>query len=235
MGLFFSCVYGVTMAPKRNNVVPNGHFHKKWQEHVKCWFNQPARKIRRHEKRVEKARKMAPRPANKLKPVVRCPTFRYNTKQRTGRGFTLEELKAAGIPKRLAPTIGITVDHRRRNKSVEAMQGNVRRLKEYKSKLILFPKTANKPKKGDSSEEELKLASQLKGKLMPLPSRRSGKLRVTSRAITEDDQKFQAFNTLRRSRATARMWGLRAKRAKEAAEDQEIAGKAAAKKAAKGK
>ena len=37
------------------------------------------------------------------------------------------------------------------------------------------------------------------------------------------------------SRATARMWGLRAKRAKEAAEDQEIAGKAAAKKASKGK
>ena len=47
-------------------------------------------------------------------------------------------------------------------------------------------------------EEELKLATQLKGKLMPLPSRRTGKLRVTSRAITEDDKKFQAFNTLRR-------------------------------------
>ena len=31
------------------------------------------------------------------------------------------------------------------------------------------------------------------------------------------------------------MWGLRAKRAKEAAEDQEIAGKQAAKKQAKGK
>ena len=33
---------------------------------------------------------------------------------------------------------------------------------------------------------------------MPLPTRRTGKLRVTSRAITEDDKKFQAFNTLRR-------------------------------------
>ena len=65
--------------------------------------------------------------------------------------FTVVFLQAAGIPKKLAPTIGISVDHRRRNKSVEAMQGNVRRLKEYKSKLILFPKTANKPKKGDSS------------------------------------------------------------------------------------
>jgi len=220
------------MAPKRNNVIPNGHFHKKWQEHVKCWFDQPARKKRRHENRVAKARLVAPRPATRLKPVVRCPTFRYMSKQRLGRGFTLEELKAAGVAKRLAPTIGICVDHRRRNKNVEELQGNVRRLKEYKSKLILFPKTGGKPKKGDSSEEELKLASQLKGKLMPITYKR--KSIVKSRAITEDDQKFQAFNTLRRSRATARMWGLRAKRAKEAAEDQEIAGKAAAKKAAKG-
>jgi large subunit ribosomal protein L13e len=30
-----------------NNVIPNNHFHKKWQFMVKTWFNQPARKIRR--------------------------------------------------------------------------------------------------------------------------------------------------------------------------------------------
>ena len=29
-----------TMAPKRNNMVPNGHFHKQWQNYVKTWFNQ---------------------------------------------------------------------------------------------------------------------------------------------------------------------------------------------------
>eukprot|EP00955_Chlamydomonas_euryale_P116220 366404-Chlamydomonas_euryale.AAC.7 len=30
-----------------NDMLPNGHFHKKWQFHVKTWFNQPARKQRR--------------------------------------------------------------------------------------------------------------------------------------------------------------------------------------------
>merc|ERR1711890_141108 len=87
-------------------------------------------------------------------PIVRCPTFRYNTKLRSGKGFSLEELKAAKIPRRLAPTIGIAVDHRRRNKSVEGLQMNVQRLKEYRSRLILFPRKANKPRKGDSTEEE---------------------------------------------------------------------------------
>ena len=47
-------------------------------------------------------------------------------------------------------TLGIAVDHRRRNRSSESLQANVQRLKEYTSKLIVFPKKANKPKKGDS-------------------------------------------------------------------------------------
>lgn len=32
---------------KHNNVVPNGHFKKHWQNYVKTWFDQPARKTRR--------------------------------------------------------------------------------------------------------------------------------------------------------------------------------------------
>ena len=32
---------------KHNNQIPNRHFKKKWQFHVKTWFNQPARKARR--------------------------------------------------------------------------------------------------------------------------------------------------------------------------------------------
>ena len=74
-----------------------------------------------------------------LRPVVHCPTVRYHTKIRPGKGFTLAELKASGINRRLATTIGIAVDARRRNKSVESLQTNAQRLKEYKSKLILFP------------------------------------------------------------------------------------------------
>lgn len=57
----------------------------------------------------------------------------------------------AGINKRFARTIGISVDPRRRNKSTESLQANVQRLKEYRSKLILFPRKPSAPKKGDSS------------------------------------------------------------------------------------
>ncbi|EDO28721.1 predicted protein, partial [Nematostella vectensis] len=82
------------MAPKRNNIIPNGHFHKDWQRYVKTWFDQPGRKKRRRVARQIKAAKIAPRPvAGSLRPIVRCPTFKYNTKVRAGRGFTLDELK----------------------------------------------------------------------------------------------------------------------------------------------
>lgn len=54
--------------------------------------------------------------------------------------------QAAGIPKKLAPTIGISVDHRRRNKSLEGFQVNVQRLKTYKAKLVIFPRHAKKAK-----------------------------------------------------------------------------------------
>ena len=82
------------MAPKRNGVIPNAHFKKHWERYVKCWFDQPGKKKRRQTKRLAKAKRIAPRPVEgPLRPVVRCPTFKYNTKVRTGRGFTLEELK----------------------------------------------------------------------------------------------------------------------------------------------
>ena len=59
-------------------------------------------------------------------------------------------MQAAGITRRVAPTLGIAVDHRRRNRSSESLQANVQRLKEYKSKLIVFPRKLSKPKRGDS-------------------------------------------------------------------------------------
>ena len=89
---------------------------------MKTWFNQAGRKKSRRIAREKKAKAIFPRPtAGALRPVVRPPTQRYNFKTRLGRGFTLEELKAAGIPKKLAPTIGIAVDHRRRNRSEESL------------------------------------------------------------------------------------------------------------------
>jgi hypothetical protein len=53
----------------------------------------------------------------------------------------------AGIHASLAPTIGIAVDHRRRNKSLEGLQANVARLKAYRSNLVIFPRDAKKPSK----------------------------------------------------------------------------------------
>ena len=66
-----------------------------------------------------------------------------------------------------AKTIGISVDHRRKNKSLESLQRNVQRLKEYQSKLILFPVKSSKPRKGDASEEDIKKATQLEGRVLP--------------------------------------------------------------------
>jgi len=63
-----------------------------------------------------------------------------------------------------AQSIGIAVDYRRQNHSQESLKLNVQRLKAYKSKLIVFPKNAKKPKKGDSTKEETSKAVQLKAK-----------------------------------------------------------------------
>merc|ERR1712168_540662 len=206
------------MPAKRNNIVPNGHFHKDWQNYVKTWFNQPARKIRRRQNRVAKAAKVAPRPIGKLRPVVSCPTYKYNLKQRAGRGFTLEEIKAAGLSKKFARTIGIAVDHRRRNKSVESLQLNTQRLKEFKSKMILFPINAKKPRKGDATAEEMSKAVQLAGTKVMAP--KAVTKRPRAMAITADMQAFKAFQTIRQARAFKRLHGIRAKKAADAEADE---------------
>jgi hypothetical protein len=56
----------------------------------------------------------------------------------------LFDKQAAGIPKKYAPTIGIAVDHRRKNRSLEGLQTNVQRLKTFKAKLVVFPRRARK-------------------------------------------------------------------------------------------
>lgn len=56
-------------------VIPNQHFHKKWQRRVKTWLQQPVQKKIRREARKVKAAAMAPRPASgPLRPLVHCPT-----------------------------------------------------------------------------------------------------------------------------------------------------------------
>ena len=95
-----------------------------------------------------------------------------------------------------AQTIGIAVDRRRRNKSVEGQQENIQRLKEYRSKLILFPVHANrKLRKGEATEEERKTATQFKGQVLPISKPTA---EVEFRKITDEEKKFNAFHTLRR-------------------------------------
>jgi len=197
-------------------VIPDNHFRKHWQRRVKTWFDQHQRHKRRAANRVIKARKLAPRPTNLLRPIVHCPTQKYNTKRRLGRGFTLEELKGAALNYRYARTIGIAVDHRRSNKSVDSLQRNVARLKAYQSKLILFPRHAGHPAKGDSSEAEIKLAQQLKGIVMPI--KRSTISQEEPRVPTTEEKEFRAYNALRYARHFKRVAGQRAKKAKEEAE-----------------
>ncbi|AEE78486.1 breast basic conserved 1 [Arabidopsis thaliana] len=98
---------------KHNNVIPNGHFKKHWQNYVKTWFNQPARKTRRRIARQKKAVKIFPRPTSgPLRPVVHGQTLKYNMKVRTGKGFTLEELKAGdSTPEELANATQVQGDY----------------------------------------------------------------------------------------------------------------------------
>merc|ERR1712127_308450 len=99
-----------------------------------------SKKKSRRLRRSAKAAAIAPRPLQLLRPAVHCQTQRYSSKTRLGRGFTLAELKAAGLTAAYARTVGIAVDARRTNRSVEGLNANVARLNEYKSKLIVFPK-----------------------------------------------------------------------------------------------
>lgn len=122
---------------KRNNAIPNNHF-KKTALRYKTWFNQPAQAARRKSVRIAKAKRLSPMPVEKLRPVVRCPTIRYNRKVRLGRGFTPEECEAAGFDHFFARSIGISVDFRRRNSNSESFNANVERLREYRSKVTIF-------------------------------------------------------------------------------------------------
>merc|ERR1712151_115622 len=201
-----SCVPVPNTMVKNNNVIPNGHFHKDWENRVKTWVNQPARKLRRRQNRVKKALAVAPRPTSTLKPVVQCQTLRYNMRTRHGRGFTLEELKEAGINRKVARTIGISVDHRRQNKSEESLKANVQRLKEYKSKLVVFPRKAGKPKFGDAEAAECSAAVQATGTLLPMAAESK---RIRARVITDEEKAFKPLKPLQHARSEQRITGTR--------------------------
>merc|ERR1719235_338613 len=185
--------------------------------YIKPWLNQAARKKRRSLARKAKAAKIAPRPvAGLLRPVVHPPTQRYNMKLRLGRGFTLAELREAKISPKLARTIGISVDHRRRNRCTESLTENVNRLKLYKTKLLVFPRGSGKKcvKKGDTPKSDLQnVAQNTLKEIIPVPK---PTLRIKARAITSDEKEFEAYKTLKKARTNAHYLGEKLKKAKKA-------------------
>jgi len=208
---------------KHNNIIPNQHFRKDWQRYVKTWFNQPAKKESRRSSRLSKAKLLAPRPLNLLRPIVHPPTIKYNMKVRSGRGFTLAELKEAKINKKAALGLGIAVDHRRKNKSEESFRLNVNRLKLYQSKLVVFPRnpTSQRSKRGDSNKEELAQSKQIID-IQPLLIT-SETHRIKARKITSAEKEEKVVRTLRKALTDEKRAGARAKRAKDKAD--EAAGK----------
>merc|ERR1711865_426883 len=186
---------------KHNNVVPNIHCHKKYLQSsrgplkVKLALNQAPRKKARRLARAKKAAASFPAPVQKLRPIVHCQTQRYSAKVRLGRGFTLEELKAAKISAKYARTIGIAVDHRRVNKSEESLELNTNRLKTYLANLVIL-------KKGENGSG----MTQLKGTLYPIQPP-SGEIEMQD--VTDELKSFKAFTTMRLAKQETKVSGYR--------------------------
>lgn len=186
---------------KHNNVVPNIHCNKKYLQSsrgplkVKLALNQASRKKVRRLARAKKAAALAPAPIQKLRPVVHCQTQRYSAKTRLGKGFTLEELKAAGFSPKYAMSVGIAVDYRRSNKSQESLDLNVARLTAYKSNLVIL-------KKGEDASG----LAQLKGTVQPIDYSKPA-LEIAD--VTDEMKAFKAFTTMRVARQETRVAGYR--------------------------
>ncbi len=189
-----------------NNILHNNHFRKDWQRRVKVWFDQPGAKKSRRNARAAKAARLGLRPLKSLRPAVRCPTLKYNTKLREGRGFTLEELKLAGVPKKQAKGLGIPVDHRRKNKSEEGLKLNAERIKAYRERLVVLPRRSKKNK--NEAKPDLKALDTVQNvaAAFPIPA---GVPAEKPRAITAEEKEANAFRTLREARVKHRYEGGR--------------------------
>jgi len=91
----------------------------------------------------------------------------------------------------------------------------VERLKTYKARLIVFPRKAGKPKKGDSSVEDLQ--AQTTRAAIPLPSVIPSE---GPRKITAEERDFKAYRALRDAWANKRHEGARKARAAKKEEEE---------------
>ena len=195
---------------RHNNMIHNVHLKFDWQNKVKTWFNQPGRKKRRRVLRSKRAALVAPNPTHKLRPIVRGQTNKYNTKIKLGKGFTEKELKEAGIKGlSYARSLGIAVDLRRKDTSKETLDLNAGRIKEYISRMILFPRNVEKPDKKPQVKEatadklnspEAKVQNTIKG-VIELPKKEIG---YSFESITDDMKKKNVYQIQRKEIKTAK-------------------------------
>ena len=205
---------------KHNNVVPNTHLRKHWQRNVTIWLNQASRHNRRLLTRKSKAQRIAPRPIDQLRPVVRGTTIRFNNKTRQGKGFSLAEIKAAGLSAAFARSIGIAVDARRQNRSQESLDLNKARLTAYLQRVVLYPrhekKYVTKAKGGiinDTPKENQQVSdTAVVNTKLPLVKR----VKAVSAAELAKLKTQGAFRTLRQEWANKRNQGKRNKKAEDA-------------------
>jgi large subunit ribosomal protein L13e len=136
-------------------------------------------------------------------------------------------MQEAGIPRKFAPTIGISVDPRRQNLSTESLAVNVERLKAYRARLILFPRKLGQVKKGDSSKEDVSAAKNTVSSLkvaLPIVNAAAGISEIKKSDLPEPIE-GGAYRKLREARSEARYLGKREKRAREKADEAAAAKK----------
>lgn len=127
-------------------------------------------------------------------------------------------IQAAGIPKLFAPTVGIAVDHRRRNLSEESLAANVERLKAYKARLIVFPRRSNKVKSTDTPKEERSAeTTQDLGSVFGIEQAVAPGFTEIKKNELPKSVEGGAYRLLRKARSDARLVGVRQKRADEKA------------------
>jgi large subunit ribosomal protein L13e len=128
-----------------------------------------------------------------------------------------------------AKTIGITVDHRRKNRSQESFEANKARLTNYLSKLVLYPKHeghfVTKAKNGILNDtpkvivvliqdQQTVATAPTVNTLAPLVKR----VRSVSKLELERLRKSSAYRSIRQEWNNQRNEGQRQKKAREAAE-----------------
>merc|ERR1712112_112992 len=144
---------------RHNAGIPKKTVKSNWQRYITTHFHLPFFAARRRSLRNSKSLQKGKRPLYLLRPSVRCLTNKYDSRLRLGKGFTLLEIKTAGLTLQFCYDFGIKVDKRRKDQNEETLKRNVERLMEYKKRLVVKD---NKNNKEDS--EEYRSCEQIRDK-----------------------------------------------------------------------